>query len=184
MTDEIGSTILRLHSIFSRSFIYRPNDLKLYPYYISVVTEVIINVDFLLMELADERSLNHRISFTDHITPYTPKKADHRYNDITSLVHFFRNATCHVNAVSRILSFDGKQKVRFVFQTGATADKPSGIPHLCKFDDDVAILMGHHVLYVRRHLQRAYDESTQYILSLPNFRLYKKLFQYKSQTFG
>lgn len=76
------------------------------------------------------------------------------------------------------MSYHGKKKIRFVLHKGLKEiDESTGMPHLCKYHDDIAILMGHHILYVNRHIKRAYNEALDIILSLPEFRLYKKFIE-------
>ena len=72
------------------------------------------------------------------------------------------------------------QYISFVFQTGSTPKyKDMPLPHLCKYDDDIAAVFGQHVLYVSRHLHRAYTELSEKVLSIPKFRPYKRLIDFK-----
>ena len=169
--DLIGNAIIRLNNIFNLKFIQDQTNIKS-PFYTSVIIETIILLNYLL-EQADIKSVG--LTFNTDIKEYigTGRQKSHSYNDITTLLYFFRNAICHPDAITRFETFDKNGVVSFFYQKGTESN--SGITHHCKFNDDIAILMGDHVLYVIRHIKRAYDEVSEKLLSLNQLHVYKML---------
>jgi len=170
---EIDSTLIRLRNIMRLNFLENPENINS-PFYNSVIIEALIHLNFLLQQ-ALKPEISIPINFTDDIPEYqNANRRKENYYDITTLIRFFRDAACH-NITSKRQTRDESQTISFVYQTGKTGKKNSGIKHLCKYDDDIALLMGDHVLYIRRHLTRAYDEICEKLLSLERFHAYKTL---------
>ena len=93
------------------------------------------------------------------------------YNDIITLVKFFRDAICHSEAYPKRTNKAG-QYLSYVFQTGSTSDF-MGYPHLCKYDDDIACIFGQHFIYINRHIFRLYKQFADEVFKLPLYIQYK-----------
>ena len=124
----------------------------------AVLTEVLVSLHYLL-DLS-EKKFSKRISFTDDviIRKYAdPKKSIY---DISDLVRAFRDGACHINSGRRYFGKmdDSKgQKSFFSFLVGL-GQMDMDISFEPKYEDDVAYFMGKEVLYLNRHIKRAFDE--------------------------
>jgi hypothetical protein len=103
--------------------------------------------------LAKAKNYENRIDFKDDIYP------DHilKVYDITDLVKIFRDACCHVNSGKRKI---GKNfGISFVFQKGIGQHIVTDEVKLeCLYEDDKSYFMGGNKIYLKRHIERAYEE--------------------------
>ena len=111
-------------------------------FYKSIFIECIIELHFLLKR-EDFTEIVAKINFQDDIPEHKPKgrKADH-YNDIVSLVAFYRHAVCHSDAYTKRLNKEG-QYISYSFQAGLNSILEPAVDHLCKYEDDIACIFGH-----------------------------------------
>jgi hypothetical protein len=162
--DPVGMTLLQLEKLINQGFIEDPENIKHW-YYTSVMIAVLVHLDFILQEI---NNMGAEIDFTDDIPTYKGNRRD-AYHNVTTLLHFFRNAACHAATTKRLTP--KKAMMAFVYQHGLKPDR-LGMPHLCQYEDDIAMLMGHHVLYVKRHILRAFKEAKTYLGKREEFGLF------------
>jgi len=113
------------------------------------VTKMLICVHDLLQKMSNEQN---RLSWHDDV------KEEGR--DITDLISDCRNAACHMGSSVKV---SGNTAISFNFIFGkAVGFHTSAGPLSCDYEDDVGIVIGHHVLLARRHLVRAFDEAIAY----------------------
>ncbi|MCP1116994.1 hypothetical protein [Robbsia andropogonis] len=119
----------------------------------SLRTQLLIDLSDLLQKADDEGA---RVAFTDHINASSNAK------DVTDLIKNARNAVCHVNSGLHLMSSNNKLRgpvVRGysprVIQIG---DEFVG----CDYADDVALIYGNQRVYVKRHIERAFNEVKKY----------------------
>ncbi len=118
-------------------------------------TEVLINLNFALQFA--KIVLKKEIDFADDIRTHGEIK------NITSLIRFFRNAACHIASPNRYFgdpNHPSGLKSMFSHINGKGVDD---IDPLCesKYEDDVAYFVGTEVLYLKRHIERAFNEAIQ-----------------------
>ncbi|PIZ01691.1 hypothetical protein COY60_02245 [Candidatus Gracilibacteria bacterium CG_4_10_14_0_8_um_filter_38_28] len=98
--------------------------------------------------------------------------------NITDLVSKLRNSACHIPSNSRLLN----NEIPFCFSIigpGATAKYGSGIVN--RYLDDIVFCYGNDIVYLKRHLIRAYLESMKKLKALP---IDQPLKGYKGGSFG
>jgi len=178
---EMGSALIRLRELMRLNFLENSDNLKS-TLYQSVFIEVLIHLNYLLTRWK-ENKLEPEISQYDDIDNYKTLE-NGGYNDIISLVRYFRNAACHAESNKREVrnpmpKKDEPQIIAFIFQSGDGKSVKTGLHNYCKYEDDTAALMGDHVLYIKRHLIKAYQEIYDNMLSLPRFGAYKQLIQFR-----
>ena len=167
---SIEATVIRLRKLIRLNFVQDFSNTPS-PIYLSILTEILIKLNFLLFKSSTE--YGKRIDFRDDVD-YIHLKPKGKYeNDITGLIHFYRDAICHPDAISKPETTDKKQYVYFYFQTGSAPFKRDGIKHLCKYQDDIAVIVGDNLLYIKRHVARAYDEVSQYLINHSRFSALK-----------
>ena len=85
--------------------------------------------------------------------------------DVTSLINFVRHAVCHINEDNRVhggIERNNNEKVRkgagifFNRQFSKGGLFQSMQP---EFDDDQSFAFGEHLIYLNRHIVRAYEEA-------------------------
>jgi hypothetical protein len=147
---EVSHTIRRLTYLSAPHFdITEPKSVNEY-YYWSVVLEILIHLNDLLLKLD---SIGKRIDSTD----YTDFKVQpgRKINDINDLINYYRNAGCH-NDSDRRRNDQGYLNAAISY--GAY-----------DFRDEVSILMGESKLYARRHLVKIYHQVFSIYQSINGF---------------
>ena len=140
---DIEFTLRELDSIFATKVFEDQS----HPLLVSAVTRCLIGLNDLLQKAHDE---GRRIDVTDHIIE------SEGIRDLTDLISKARNACCHIGSG---LHRDGPWKITWNIGSGkglvATVDD---VPLTNEFDDEIAIFFGRLRIYLRRHLQRAFEE--------------------------
>ncbi|MDV7187925.1 hypothetical protein R3X25_11590 [Lutibacter sp. TH_r2] len=146
---DMHCSISRVRSLLDSKILWsKENEL----YLNSVLTEVLIELRDLLKK--SDKYLGKRINFKDDVIE------DKRFNvyDVDDLIKFFRDCVCHSHIPQ--LKFDNNRfKIHFnritkkeVFSTWG------GVVIENKYDDDIAFNMGSNVIYLKRHIERAFKE--------------------------
>ena len=140
---EIEFSLRELETIFSTGVL----DDQSNPLLVAAITRCLICLNDLLNKAA---SKGCRVDIRDHVI------TSEKIQDLTDLIREVRNACCHIG--SR-LHRSGRWNIQWNIVSGvgrvATVD---GITFACEFEDEIAIFFGDLRLYVRRNLQRAFDE--------------------------
>lgn len=171
---QAGATIVRLHNLFATNFLQNPLN-RAEKFYQSVFIECVIGVDY-LFNLKMLEPFWSKITFTDHIVPFEKVRVG-RYNNIKELIRFFRNSVCHAEDYGKRSNDLTGQYFAYTFRSLDDYRKELESVNYCPFEDDIAALFGHHVLYINRHLFRAFNELSEIVLPLNEFRVYKKLIE-------
>ena len=106
------------------------------------------------------RLIGLRITFSDDVV------IENGIADITDLIVVIRGAACHIPSESRKVATTNHI---FVFNRGhgitnvATIDT---IDLISEYADDIAFFYGHHRIYYKRHLLRAFNECKAILLPL------------------
>jgi hypothetical protein len=169
--DAAGYAILRTIKLLKTDFIQSFENVKS-PFYISVFLEILVHLDFLL-NIASH--VKQPVEFTDDIVPHTGK---YPYDNITSLVQFFRDAAVHYESHPRRKTRNNPDGVRmkaWQFQSGGGQRSSNLGKYLCQYEDDICLIMGDHLIYLHRHIIRTYNEVTEKLLSMKEFHTYKEL---------
>lgn len=116
----------------------------------SVLIEVLVNMKDLLIK--SEKHLGKRVDFKDEIIINEKLKI----NDVTDLISNFRDAACHNDSFKRKFG-------SYVFSFNEMMGKGISIKsdNLNKsniYDDDIAYNMGSNILFLKRHIERAFSE--------------------------
>lgn len=146
--NEIKFNLGRLNKLISSRILWEFNN----PVHRqSVLIEVLVLLKDLLIK-ADQ--IGKRVNFIDDVLVDDKLKI----KDVTGLISNFRDAACHSDSFRRlygdggiILSFNEARGVTNLISIG---DYVIG----CKYDDDLIFNMGKHCLYLKRHIERAYNE--------------------------
>jgi len=174
---EIVNALYRTQRIIKSKFLERKSSVKGL-FYMSALMEFIIHLKFLL-ESAEKFSVP--VNFNDDIPEFNGQRKD-GYRDINGLVKFFRDAICHQ------LAFD-KRKISkkmvsraSIFQIGTTRSANDIGEHFCKYNDDIAFIMGDHYVYIKRHLIRAANEALVQLTSHNRLAFYPHLFKTRTKN--
>lgn len=116
----------------------------------SVLIEVLINMKDLLIK--SEKHLGKRVDFTDDVNEDDKLKI----KDVTDLIANFRDASCHNDSFRRnfggcVSSFNEMSGKGVILKVG---DLEIG----SKYQDDLMFNMGNNILYLKRHIERAFNE--------------------------
>jgi hypothetical protein len=134
---EISHTIRRLTYLFAPHFdITESKSVDEY-YYWSVVLEILIHLNDLLLKLDKIGRRINRVDFVDFKV-----QSERKIYDITDMINYFRNAGCHNDSDKR------RNKGMFLWSAivfGAY-----------DYKDEVTIIMGDSALYARQHLVEVY----------------------------
>lgn len=117
----------------------------------SIFKDAVITLNDLLMKCS--LYLQDRVDFTDDVTIDT----ENQINDVTGLVRFFRNGIAHIDGVNRKLD-DGTSSLNVFVGLKLKLQLADNDIEL-KYNDDTAYTMGKHVLYLKRHFIRAFEEA-------------------------
>ena len=150
--SDIKSCLIQCREILQFGIAYGSH-----PHFVesSLRTQLLIHLSDLLQKADREGA---RIAFTDHIN------VSSNANDVTELINNARNAACHVNSG---LHFMSNNKLRDLVVRGYSpgmiqiGDESVG----CDYADDVALIYGNQRVYVKRHIERAFNEVEQYFES-------------------
>lgn len=120
----------------------------------SVLIEILINLKDLLIK-ADK--LGNRISFTDDVIPDAVLKII----DVTHLIGNFRDASCHSDSYRRktqgaIVSFNEIRGKGILMRI-------NNLVIGCAYEDDIAFNMGQNILYLKMHIERAFQEVEAFL---------------------
>ncbi len=145
---EIEQSLSRLKTLIESKVLWDTTGNNLFRQ--SVLIEVLIHLKDLLIK--SEKHLNIRIDFIEDINPDNNLKIF----DVTSLISNFRDACCHNDSFRRkhksmVSSFNEASGKSILFSI-------DNIDIGCKYDDDIVFIMGINVLYLKRHIERAYFE--------------------------
>lgn len=91
--------------------------------------------------------MGHRISFTD----------DTDKGDVTDLVNYMRNLTCHFGSASRVIGNNNRITLTIIGQGEGMRFNDLVVAN--PYEDDVMFCFGEHTLLVGRHLVRAANEA-------------------------
>ena len=163
---EVQSEIERLQTLFNTGLITNPKLNSSNPFYISVLTEILILLNDLLQKVKN----TNRISFKEYIDVNKNFEGDGK-NDITDLIRYLRNAVCHIDNDKRDLVKGWI--VSFNFIHGYTRTTPDNPPDNV---DDLAILMGGTRLYINSHLVRVWEEIKLAYFSMKEFEDFQHRF--------
>lgn len=148
---DIVSSCLRLNELFKKRILWDESSF----YRKSAITEIFVLLRDLLYK--SEHYCGARISFKDDIL------IDDKIKDITALIRYFRNGICHIDSENRNL--DPYIKFSFLYFNGITSVNLNGVTIHTKYTDDIGFIMGHQVIYIKRHLERAFKEVIDVFLS-------------------
>jgi hypothetical protein len=178
---QYGATLLRLKTLFDLNLLQNPEKID-FIFYKSVFVECVIELRYLLQ--GDEfKHIVDAINFRDDVQSFTLTggRSKDSYEDVVSLIKFYRDAICHGEATNKRTNLNN-QHVAYAFQVGAKPKYPGGLPHLCKYDDDIACVFGNHVLYIKRHLERLFNAFLEKVYDLPEQRAFKQLLELRQKS--
>ena len=141
---ELSYALRRLSDLIESRVLWQESGLV---YRQSVYIEVLI----LLRDICAKLNLlNYRISFTDDVKIRPSEKI----NDVTDVITKFRDSVCHLDTHKKY--YDNKG-FSFIELRGKQVYQLE--PRLSsKYEDDIAFIMGEDVLYLKRHIERVFDE--------------------------
>lgn len=145
---EIRSTFERTRELIDSKIIWKTGPENLFRR--SVLIEILVQMKDLLIK--SEKYLEKRISFKDDIIQDDILKI----SDITDLISNFRDAACHNDSFRRkfgsnVMSFNEIRGKGILMQIGDTIIGSA-------YSDDIAFNMGNNILYMKRHIERAFQE--------------------------
>jgi hypothetical protein len=139
-----------------------------HPLVLSAFTELIICLDDLMSKA---QYYCKRVDFKDDVIDTTelqdhPKK---QVKDITGLINFFRHAVCHINEDNRIYGGRTKGPNKEAKGAGIFFNRQFGKGGMfenmqSKYEDDQAFFVGEHLIYLNRHIKRAYHVAKERLL--------------------
>lgn len=99
---------------------------------------------------------NGRVNFSDDVTT----------GDVTDLISTMRNAICHIGSPHRHM--DGKNNtLSFGVIVGkGILIKVDDLEIGSKYEDDIAFCYGKYVVYLKRHIHRAFKEAENTLLGI------------------
>jgi len=147
LKSEITVSINRTKELLDSKILWETKENKFKQ---SVLIEVLINLKDLLIK--SDKHLGKRISCTDDIIPDDKLKI----YDLTGLISNFRDASCHNDSFRRkygssVLSFNSLSGKGVLMQIGDLVIES-------KYEDDIIYNMGTNVLYLKRHIEKAFIE--------------------------
>ncbi len=111
------------------------------------------------------------MSFKDDIPVYN--KSDGKYENIRDLIKYIRNTICHADDLKKRENELTGQYFAYTIRTYADFNYTVEGYNQCPYKDEIAVVFGEHVIFVKRHLLRALHEITSIVLGLPEFIMYK-----------
>ena len=143
--NEIQQGVSRVNQLIDTNVLQEPDCI----FHRSVLIEVLVHMKDLLVKCD---KIGERISFDDDVI----REEKPRVHDVTDLISNFRDASVHSDSFRLkvghgILSFNvGVGKV-ILFSLGDLVIEG-------KYEDDIVFNMGGQIMYLNRHLLRAFDE--------------------------
>ena len=143
-SSESIYSIRRLNELLKSRILWTDDGLIYKP---SVLTEVLIHLKDLM---AKANTRGRRINFTDDIKLHDGLKI----NDITDLISNFRDVYCHINSSRKF-----KVKIAYSF-IEIRGRRVYSLDKSIKsdYDDDIAYILGPCILYLKRHIERSFEE--------------------------
>jgi hypothetical protein len=153
---KIESTLDEIKKIFGTGIIADEN--VGHPLFRAAFVQILI----LLRDImAKAETLGKRISFEDHIDQ------NEKVKDVTDLIAYVRNALCHLESPNHLIDIDRKNTVSFCVAVGKGNLMQFGdILLSSEFEDDMRIFFGSQGIYMRRHIIRALNEASEFLLPL------------------
>ncbi|MBW8185117.1 hypothetical protein [Shewanella nanhaiensis] len=112
-----------------------------------------------------------RIDFTDDllVTTELQERSKKRVKDVTDLINFVRHAVCHINEDNRIHRGRTKGPNKERKGAGIFFNRQFGKRGLfkemqSKYEDDQTFAFGEHLIYLKRHIIRAFQEAKELLL--------------------
>ncbi|KAA6438833.1 hypothetical protein FEM33_15550 [Dyadobacter flavalbus] len=159
MKSEIRSGLDRARELLDSQILWKSHQV----YTQSVLIEVLVNMKDLLIK-ADK--LGNRICFTDDIYPDINPRI--KIYDVHDLICNYRDAACHNDSFRRqygdsVFSFNTIRGKGILFRSGEFSIGSN-------YQDEVAYNMGMNILYLKRHIERAFIEVEAFLSPLCQFR--------------
>lgn len=161
--DDIRDNINRIESIINTD-IFTVENIN-HPLVKSAFIEVIICLYDLLKKC---EKFSSRISFTDNVI-FIQSVEETEIKDITDLVRFMRNVSCHISSCDNFI--DKNKHIKSVFNRiygdsfHQIAFNNATVILSCDYPDDVAFFFGQQRIYLKRHIIRAFEEVKQQLSS-------------------
>ncbi|MEH6650739.1 MAG: hypothetical protein V7707_12000 [Motiliproteus sp.] len=168
--SEIQEGLERIETLLSTD-IFGPHNHS-HPLVRSAFIDLMICLDDLMFKA---EKYDQRVDFVDDVLNTTElhvAKAK-QVADVTDLINFFRHALCHLNEANRIHGgFEKKDHGKgvkprgaliFLNRTFGEGGAFQGVPS--KYDDDQSFAIGEHIIYLKRHIERAYTEARKSLLA-------------------
>ncbi|HEY0057345.1 MAG TPA: hypothetical protein VGB63_18490 [Pedobacter sp.] len=146
---EVESNFRRLKDLLGSKILWDRRDLFFKQ---SVFIEVLIIMKDLLIKA---HKVDRRVAFTDDVIPNDNPRG--KIVDVTDLINNFRDAACHIDSFRRevescVFSYNeirGRVPNAIVINDVVIGSD---------YEDDIAYAMGSNRMYLKRHLERAYEE--------------------------
>jgi len=145
LKNEIMSSLERTKELIDSRILW---DTEKTIYQKSVFIELLILMKDLLKKT--EIKLNKKVNFVDDIL------VTKNIKDITDLIANFRDACCHVDSWRR--KFKTHTFSYFILYGKCKGIKIGKTLIESKYEDDIAFVMGGQILYLKRHIERAFNE--------------------------
>lgn len=145
---QIKSIIERTRELFETNILHETSSKNVIRK--SVLIEILVHMKDLLIQ--SRNLIGKRVSFKDDVTP------DQILNiyDVTDLICNFRDALCHNNSFKKKFS---NHYIGFGMLMGKSeALSLNGKAIGSKYNDDIGYLVGQNIMYLNRHLIRAFKE--------------------------
>ena len=163
---QIREDLERIKVILSTD-IFEPSNSR-HPLVRSAFIDLIICLDDLMSKA---QYYCKRVDFTDDVLDTTklqvrPKK---QVKDVTALINFVRHAVCHINEDNRIHSGRTKGPDKERNGAGVFFNRQFGKGGIfesmqSRYEDDQSFAFGEHLIYLNRHIKRAYQEARERLL--------------------
>jgi len=150
LKSDIESSINRTRKLIDSKILWHNEDLIFKQ---SVLIEILINLKDLLIKC--EKHLDKRICFTDDVI----KDEVLKINDITDLISNFRDAACHNDSFRRKI---GSNVSSFNVAVGKFSFQINDTRLSSDYSDDIAFNMGRNILFLKRHIERAFREIEEH----------------------
>lgn len=120
-----------------------------------------------LIHLADTMAYLRNRGMTASFQPGTAPAgfADDALTDFTLA---FRNIACHVSSGDRSLP-SGSRFTYGVIHGGKTDRQLEGVTMSCEYPDDVAFLFGESRIYLKRHIEHAFQSAVKFMVEKMNY---------------
>ena len=99
---------------------------------------------------------NDRITINNDVVDVAGKP-----QDVTDLIHRFRNVVCHLPSEERSLGEIGR--LSFCVLRGISCIVIDDVKYASEYGDDIAFFYGSHRIYLNRHIRAAWSEANERI---------------------